>query len=136
MKTLILISAITLALVVAGLLLWQPSDKESPSAHQGTTYVTLSGTDGGGIAGYHVRDGKRVTFSKAVPIRFEYRNISEFEFRKLHAEDSLVVDLRYDSQEAKARLSKVLEPGVVGLRGRVENGLIAQTILPTAEPIE
>lgn len=99
--------------------------------YQGTTRITLSGTTGTVVVGYYMLDDQKVPLSNTVPANFTVTNISSFELRKHPTEETVVLGLHYDSAGSKASITKTLGPEMFGLRGKIHNGLIIETITIT-----
>ncbi len=121
------------ALVVAGgaVPIWRWVRAADAHTHEGITQIDLSGTAGAVVTGSYVQDGRRIAWSNAVPCHIQAPRISTFELEKASTADTVVVSLRYDGETAHSMTRQVLEPGMRRLRGRVENGLITETMRPS-----
>src|SRR5580698_683068 len=85
----------------------------------GTTRVELAGVAGSPFTGYYVRDGQRVAVAGVLPWSFQSPGISEFEFRKLHPEDSLTFTAHYDEPGGMHGVHVIVVPsGEIGLRDK------------------
>ena len=105
----IAVGSLTMLLVVGIALLWL---RRGPAA----TRVELAGVAGSPFTGYYVRDGQHVAVSGVLPWSFHGVGISEFEFRKLHPEDSFTFTAHYDEPSEAAEQVMVVPPGAPGLR--------------------
>jgi hypothetical protein len=83
-----------------------------------TTRVELSGIAGSPFTGHYVRDGQRVAISGVLPWSFHSVGISEFEFRKVHPEDSFTFTAHYDEPSEAGEQVMVVPPGDLGLRDK------------------
>lgn len=128
MKKRIIVALIIVALILIAVWIWIRSRHENRRAYQGTTQVVLSGPTGVVVTGFYVQDGRRIALSNALPWSLEGERISSFEIRKLNPDDTLVVDMSYVGDGAHAEMKKPLGPGVPGMRVRIQNGLISQTV--------
>jgi hypothetical protein len=107
------IIAVLLLLISDVVLFW----RHGPT---GTTTFQLSGS--GSFTGYYVREGQRVAVSNALPWSFDCPKVTAFEFRKVQPEATLTFTAHYDEiGGAHAMLSSRVPPGVLGIRGRVQN---------------
>lgn len=127
MKKTIIVGLVLLILLIGGGLFWHHARREAQSAYQGATDLAFSGMSGSQIVGYYVRSGQRIAVSNSVPFSLDGSEISSFEFRKVHLDDSVVLAVSYDSDSARAKASVSLDPSVLGVRGRIQNGLITET---------
>jgi hypothetical protein len=93
-----------------------------PPTVVGTTIFQLSGTAGTIFTGYYVQDGRRVPVSGVLPRSFDSAGVSKFEFRKIHPDQRLAFAAQYDETAgAHAMQLSELAPGVLGIRGQVQN---------------
>jgi hypothetical protein len=128
MKKFTIVAVLIAALILLIVLIWPGSDQDNPSAYQGTTQMVLSGTTGVVFTGHYVQDGRRIALSNALPWEFEGERVSSLEIRKLNPDETLVVELRYDSDSAHATMKKSLGPDALGMRVQVRHGLISETV--------
>jgi len=128
MKKFIFIGAGLVVLIAIVTLIIQSLRMASQNEYGGMTHMSFSGTSGAVLVGQYVRDGQSVAISNSVPWNFEEARISSFEIRKLNPAHTVAVDLRYDSTTEHTRISKTLGPDMLGFRGRIQNGLITETI--------
>lgn len=103
--------SLVILLVIGGALFWL---RMGPA----TTRVEISGNAGSQFTGSYVRDGQRVTISGVLPWSFQEVGISEFEFRKVHPEDSFTFKARYEEPNEAAEHVIVVPPGALGLRDK------------------
>jgi hypothetical protein len=105
----IVVGSLIVVFVIGIALLWL---RRGPA----TTRFELAGVAGSSFTGYYVRDGQRVAVSGVLPWSFQSVGISEFEFRKLHPEDSFTFTAHYDEPREAAEQVIVVPPGDLGLR--------------------
>ncbi len=98
-----------------------------PSSHAGTTHIAVSGASGVVFTGFYVQGGRRLPLSNAVPWSLDVPRLSSLEIRKANPTEAVVVDLRYESESPRARITRPLAAGVTGLRVEVRDGLVATT---------
>ena len=85
----------------------------------GTTRVELSGVAGSPFTGYYVRDGQRVAIAGVLPWSFVSLGVSEFEFRKVHPEDSFTLTAHYDEPRGTHAMHVIpVPPQIIGLRDK------------------
>ena len=91
----------------------------------GTMRVELTGVAGSPFTGYYVREGRRVAVAGVLPWSFQNVGVSEFEFRKLHPEDSLTFTAHYDEPGGMHGVHVIVVPsGEIGLRDKFyEHGM-------------
>lgn len=132
MKKLITIGLILVALLLlpllVGIYLRIRAGGDDPAAYSGTTQAMLSGTTGAVVTGYFVRDGQRTAVSNALPFRIELERLSRLELRKLNPADTLIAEMRYEGNGARASMKTSVGAGSPGIRVRVRNGLISETM--------
>ena len=119
----IVVSSLILSFVMGIALFWL---RRGP----GTTRIELAGIAGSPFTGYYVRDGQRVAVAGVLPWSFQSLGISEFEFRKLHPEDSLTFTAHYDEPGGMHGVHVIVGPsGETGLRDKFyEHGMHAEKL--------
>jgi hypothetical protein len=93
-------------------------------SHEGTTQVKLTGTTGAAVLGLYVQNGEMVVVSNSLPWSFTGTNISSVEFQTVQPDDEISVELVYDGNGARARMTEHLDNKFARMEARVENGFI------------
>ena len=84
--------------------------------------MRLSGTRGAAVEGSYMQDGMREPIEAAVPWNLAGSKISSITLRKVNPEDTVVVDLRYESAGAQVTMQETMDPAVRELSITVDDG--------------
>lgn len=121
-SSIIVISAVIILVVIAIMLFWPRSPKFTIGS------IQLSGAVGVEFTGYYIQDRQRVPVSGVLPWSLHTR-ITEFEFRKVHPDDTLTVTVRYGKVGKQEAINETkVGAGDLGVSGRVQpDGLATST---------
>ncbi len=99
----------------------------SSSGHSGTTQITLSGDIGAFVSGFYLQGEKRTDVSVTVPWSADVAGLSSIELRKANVNQTVIVELHYESAFARAGIGRTLRKGTSGIRAAVSNGFKVST---------
>ena len=114
-----------MALVLAGC----ATHSGNSAWREGTTTITVTGTEGSSITGYYVQDGHRRPINGTLPYTLKEIGLSTIEIRKAQLEEAFTFHAEYDSPVRKfSAANLVAGPGVKGVRMELRNGYSVEHI--------